>query len=153
MKSEAFQIHIPDHSSSVAEWRKAQQAAQSELPQLTAEQKEVARKFGITEEEYARNVLAGLYGRQRMRDRAQALGEAVQDVLEGRGRGERVTALFRDMDRLAWVVRIETRERDVDVLVSQELADDLFDSGSEAERERLRARVVSCLENELAKRR
>ena len=153
MKGQAFEIYIPDYSSSVGEWRKAQQAAQSELPELTAEQKDVARKFGITEEEYARNVLAGQYGRQRIRDRAQALGEAVQRVLEGLGRGERVTAVFRDMNRLAWLVRIETRKKDVDVLVSQELADDLFDSGSDENRERLRARVVSSLEDELAMRR
>jgi hypothetical protein len=154
MKGARFEIYIPGHSSSVAEWRKAQQAPPSELPELTARQKEVAQKFGITEEEYARNVLAGLYGGQRMRERAQALGEAVQKVLEGLRRGERVIAVSRDMDRLSWVVRIETRKKDVDVFVSQELADDLFDSASEEERERLTARVVSCLEeDELAKRR
>jgi len=154
MKGQALKIYIPDYSSSVAEWRKAQQAAPSELPELTPQQKEVARKFGVTEEEYQRTVLAGLYGLRRMTARAQALGEEVQKILEGLGRGGRVIAVSRDMDRLSWLVRIETRKRDVNVLVSQELTDDLFDSASEEERERLRARVVSSLEEgELAKRR
>ena len=69
MGSPKFEIYIPEHGSSVAEWRKAQRAPLSELPQLTADQKEVARRFGITEEEYARNVLAGTYGRRRLRER------------------------------------------------------------------------------------
>ena len=54
-------------------------------------------------------------------------------------------AVSRDMDRLSWTVRIETQKEDVDVFVSQELADDLFDSGSGREKERLRVRVVSSL--------
>jgi ribosomal protein L31E len=153
MGSSKFEIYIPEYSSSIAEWRKAQQAPQSELPQFTADQKEVARTFGITEEEYARNGLAGTYGRRRMRERAQALGEEVQRVLEDFGRVDRVIAVSKDMDRGVWRVRIETPKRDVDVFVSQELAEDLFDSGSEQERERLRARVVSSLEeSEPAKR-
>jgi hypothetical protein len=57
------------------------------------------------------------------------------------------------MDRLAWLVRIETRQKDVDVSVSQELAADLLDSGSDKERERLRARVVSSLEQDEPARR
>ena len=154
MGSPKFEIYIPEHGSSVAEWRKAQRAPLSELPQLTADQKEVARRFGITEEEYARNVLAGTYGRRRLRERAQALGEEVQRILEDLGRGEKVIAVSKDMDRASWRIRIETRKRDVDVLVSQELAEDLFDSGAEQERERLRARVEASLEeSEFAKRR
>jgi len=145
MNPAGFEVYIPDYSSSVAEWRRAQHAPPSELPELTAEQKEVARKFGITEEEYARNVLAGQYGRQRVRQRAQALGEAVQEVLNHLGRMYRVIAVSRDMDHPGWVVRIETQKEDVDVFVSQELADDLFDSSSGGEKERLRRRVVSSL--------
>ncbi len=154
MKTEGFEIHVSDYSSSVDEWRKAQQAPLSELPDLTAEQKSVARKFGITEEEYARNVLAGSYGHQRMRERATGLGKAVRDVLQSLGRGHRVIAVSRDMDRVGWIVRIETQQRDVDVFVSQQLTDDLLDSGSAEERERLRARVLSSLGlDELAMRR
>jgi len=145
MNGFSFQIRIPGYSSSADEWRKAQRAPTSELPQLTGEQKEVAQKFGVTEEEYARNVLAGMYGRQRMRNRAQALGEAVQDVLQGLSGGYRVVAVSRNVDRLGWVVRIETSKEDVDVFISQEMADDFLDSGSTDDKERLRARVVSSL--------
>jgi hypothetical protein len=145
MEQSRFQIEIPGHSVSVGEWRRASVAPISELPVLTDDQKEVARKFGVTEEEYARNVLAGSYGRQRMHERAQRLGEAVEQVLEQLGGAYRVTAVRRDMDRLGWIVRIETQPRDVDVFVSQELTDDLLDSGSNEQRERLRLRVVSSL--------
>ena len=145
-----FQIVIPGHSVSVDEWRRASSVPVSELPHLSDEQKEVARKFGVSEEEYARNVLAGSYGQQRMRERAQRLGEAVQGVLQPLGRSYRVIAVRRDMDRLGWIVRIETQASDVDVFVSQELADDLMDSGSNEDRERLRLRIVSSLRQDEA---
>lgn len=145
MQNSHFQIVLSKPSASAQEWRRALAAPSSELPPLSEEQKEVARKFNVTEEEYARNVLAGCYGQQSMRKRAQQLGEAVQSLLAELG-GGRVIAVVRETDRPGWIVRIETRQRDVDVFVSRELADDLLDSGSGEERERLRARVASSLE-------
>ncbi|HTG58085.1 MAG TPA: hypothetical protein VMG63_01555 [Terriglobia bacterium] len=145
-----FQIVVPSHSVSVEEWRRALAAPISELPVLSEEQKEVAQKFGVTEEQYARNVLAGSYGQRRMHQRAQRLGEEVQEVLDRLGGGQRVIAVKRDLDRLGWVVRVETQQRDIDVIVSQELADDLLDSGSLEQRERLRLRVMSSLRQDEA---
>jgi hypothetical protein len=121
-------------------------APSTELPPLNDVQKEVARKFKVTEEEYARNVLAGAYGRERIRKRAQELGEAVQAVVASIDPRYRVIAVIRDMDRLGWVVRVETPSKDVSIVVSQELVDDLMESGSVRERERLRSRVLSSLE-------
>lgn len=118
----------------------------SELPPLTDAQKDVARKFKVTQEEYARNVLASAYGRDRMRKRAQDLGEAVQAVLQSVDPRCRVIAVIRDLDRLGWMIRVETPPKDIGVLVSQELVDDLLGSGAEREKERLRMRIVSSLE-------
>ena len=146
MRDSQFQIVLPGYSTSADEWKRALAAPSSDLPPLNNEQKEVARKFKITEEEYARNVLAGSYGQQRMLQRAQDLGEAVQKVLEGLGTGYRVNAVVREIDLNGWIVKVETPRRDVNVFVSQELADDLLDSGSDKEQARLRVRVTSSLE-------
>ncbi len=145
MQNTAFQIIVPEYSASVEEWRRAQAVPPSDLPALTDEQKAVARKFNITDEEYARNVLAGAFGRERVRQRAQQLGEAVQAMLEQLGAGGRVISISRDVDRLGWIVKVETPREDVSVFVSQELADDLLDGGGQVERQRLRARVVASL--------
>jgi len=64
-----FEISVSDYTSSVEEYRRAERAPKSELPVLSDDQKEVARRFKISEEEYARGVLAGIYGRERQRNR------------------------------------------------------------------------------------
>jgi len=118
----------------------------SELPALSAQQKEIARKFNIPEEEYARNVLAGSYGLEKTRKKANDLGQAVQGAIRPLDAGYRVTAVIRDVNRLGWVVRIETPRGDVNVLLSKELAEGLLDSGSESEKEQLRIRLLTSLE-------
>lgn len=136
-----FEIVVPDYSSSVDEWQRAMQAAESELPKLTDEQKEVARKFKISAEEYARGVLAGLYGQKRMRDRAQRLGEWVQAILEEGGSGDRVTGVRYQMDRLRWILTIRTAEGEANIAVPREIVDDVLDWGLRDQVEDLRVRL------------
>jgi hypothetical protein len=149
MATGQFQIVLPlaySTSTSAEEWKRAMAVPGSELPSLSVQQKEIARKFNIPEEEYARNVLAGSYGWEKTRKRASDLGEAVQAAIRALDVGYRVTAVIRDINRLGWVVRIETPSGDLNVLVSKELADGLLDSGSESEKEQLRVRILSSLE-------
>jgi hypothetical protein len=133
-------------STSAEEWKRAMAVPGSELPLLSVQQREIARKLNIPEEEYARNVLAGSYGWERTRERAHNLGEAVQAAIRPLDVCYRVTAVIRGVNRVGWVVRIETSRGDVNVLLSKELADGLLDSGSESEKEQLRIRVLSSLE-------
>jgi len=132
--------------TSAEEWKRAMAVPGSQLPSLSAQQREIARKFNIPEEEYARNVLAGSYGLEKTRKKANDLGQAVQAAIGPLDVGYRVTAVIRDVNRLGWVVRIETSAGDVNVLVSKELAEGLLDSGSESEKEQLRIRVLSSVE-------
>src|SRR5215469_6477731 len=129
--------------TSAEEWKRAMAVPGSQLPSLSAQQREIARKFNIPEEDYARNVLAGSYGLEKTRKKANDLGQAVQAAIRPLDVGYRVTAVIRDVNQLGWVVRIETPAGDVTVLVSKELADGLLDSGSETEKEQLRVRVLS----------
>jgi len=151
MATSQFQIVLPlaySTSTSAEEWKRAMAVPGSELPALSVKQKEIARKFNIPEEEYARNVLAGSYGWERSRKRASDLGEAVQASIRTLDVRYRVTAVIRDVNRPGWIVRIETLPGDVkvSVLVPKELADDLLDSGSESDKERLQILVLSSLE-------
>jgi hypothetical protein len=141
----SFEVQVSDYSSSLEEWRRAMQAPGSVLPKLSDAQKEVARKFKISEAEYARGVLAGLYGNKRMRQRAQRLGERVQAVLEEEGRGDRVIAVRYQMDRLRWILTLRTAEREVNVAVPGEVADDVLDWGLGDQVQDLRRRVLGAL--------
>ena len=141
----SFQIVVSDSQSSLEDWQRAQKVAKSQLPRLTDDQKEVARKFKISEEEYARAVLAGFYGRGRQEARATRLGEEIQNILEGLGTGERVGALVWQMDRLRWIVRIQRSTGVVNVAVPGALADDVLDSGLREQAEGLRGCILRGL--------
>ena len=145
MEDAAFKIFVWDYSSSVEDWRRAQRAGPSELPNLNGEQKEFARSFGVAEEDYARGVLAGQYGQDRLRSRGKELGDAVQDILNRLEPGHRVIAVLAEMMKERWTVRIQTPVKIENVHVERELVDDLLDSGSIEEFERLRVRVLSAL--------
>ncbi len=145
MSEASFEISVSDFTSSVDEYRRAQCAPKSELPELTDDQKAVARGFKISEEEYARGVLAGIYGRQRQRDRGRRLGEEIQKILDDLGGGDQVVRVAYQMDRLRWLVSIKVSERVLNVAIPRELADDVLDSALREQTEELRARVTRAL--------
>ncbi len=137
-----FEIVVSDFSSSVEEWRRAHQASEPELPALTDQQKEIARRFGVSEQDYARGVLAGKYGNQRMQKRGQTLGGCAVEILAGLGEKYKLLAVLWEGSRLRWMLRIETPDGVVGVPVPFELADDVIDSGVLEEMERLRQLVL-----------
>ena len=129
MKEARFDVQVPDYTSSVEEYHRAQLAPRSELPKLS-------------EEEYARGVLAGLYGRERKMARARRLGEAVQGLLEGLGDGHRVLSVLSDVDRSRWIVAIQTPEGVRNVVIPLELADDVLDWSLREKIDELRSRLA-----------
>lgn len=141
-----FGVFVSGYSTTIEEWRRALKAPSSELPELNAEQKEAARRFGIAEEEYARGYLAGLYGQDRMLARGTELGRAVEAILADLGPGNQLKAVIAEMDKERWVVRIQTPQQIVNIAVPRELADDIVDSNTVQDQERLRVLLVSSFE-------
>ena len=134
-----FEIELPDSSVNLDEWRKAQTLPLGELPQLSAEEKEAARKFGISEEAYARSVKAWEFGRQRMLARAKKFGEYIAAILEESGWGT-VDGVKSDPFRGRWLVRLKNPEGVV-IEFPRELVDDLLDSGGRSYLEQIKRLV------------
>ena len=143
MAGNDFQIVVSDFSSSAEEWKRALSEEDSKLPQLSEEQKKWAKRFGVTEKEYARGVLAGQYGNERMRKKARALGEQVEEILEGLGTEYKLVAVLWQGSRLRWLLRIQTPTQIFGVPVSFEMADDVLDSAILEEIENLRVAVLT----------
>lgn len=141
-----FRVELSDYSVSVEEWRRAQNAPKSELPELSEAQRAVAGRFGISEEQYARSVLAGRYGMRRLRSRAVRLGEEVEKILRDVSSESRVTRVVADMARERWVILLRTPTRQVGIPVSREIGDDFLDFATREATEDLKARVKSGLE-------
>jgi hypothetical protein len=131
-----FEIELPGGSTNLEEWRKAQALPVSELRQLTTEEKEVARKLGITEESLARSAKADEFGKERMRRKAQEFGQRVNRILEESGSG-RVDAVRADLINGRWLVRVKAREYVV-MSFPRELVDDLLDSGAISDLEQVK---------------
>jgi len=138
-----YRVSVSDYSSSIEEWKRASTVPVSKLPPLSADQKRIVQKLGVTEEDYQRGLLAGLYGNKRQREKGRRLGERVSEVLKTLGGAYRLAEVLWEGTRLRWLVRIETPETIVGVPVPFELADDAVDSGVRSEVERLREVILS----------
>lgn len=139
-----FQVVVNSSGSNIEEWRRALSAPSSalHLEDLTEDQKQVAARFGVSLEDYARGILANRYGRERRESEGRALGQHVVELLSGLGEGYRLHSVIWEGDRLRWMLRIETPDRVVGVPVPFELAEDVVDSVVLAEIERLRVVVL-----------
>jgi hypothetical protein len=129
----SFEIHIPGYPVSTA-GRPAME--------LTDEERELAHKFGVTEEQFRLSKLALSEKADRIRARAVDLGKSVQSILEPLGTGYRLEALARNLDTMTWTLRVQTPTGTVNVPLSWELVDDVLDSGTKTEFNRLRNMVL-----------
>ena len=146
MAAPHFNVFVSGSTGSVEDWQKAMNAPKSELPELNEEQREVARKMGISEEEYARGVLVGRYGENRQRERGQKLGQKIEEVLEGLGESYKLEALIREGVKFRWVARINTPREPKNVAIGRDLADDIIDSTTVQDMERLRVMILEALD-------
>ncbi|HEY3974503.1 MAG TPA: hypothetical protein VGM18_15980 [Candidatus Sulfotelmatobacter sp.] len=143
MSTEGFKIFVSDLSSSAEEWKQALSASDSELPELTDEQKKWVRRFGVAEKEYARGVLAGTLGQERTKNKGKALGRLAEEILEVLGTQYKLVAVLWQGSRLRWLLRIEAPERIYGVPVSFEMADDVLESGILTQLENLKTVVFA----------
>jgi len=111
------------------------------LAELTQEEKELAQKFGVAEEQFQRSKLALAEKADRIRARAVELGNLVVTILEPLGSGYRLESLARNIDTLSWTLRIQTPVGPVNVPLSWELVDDVLDYRTKTEFNRLRNMV------------
>jgi len=145
MAAPHFNVFVSGVTSSVEDWQKAMNAPKTELPKLNQEQREVARKMGISEEEYARGVLVGQYGESRQRERGHALGQRIEELLEGLGKPYKLEALIREGGKFRWVARIDTPREPKNIAIEMELANDIIDSATVQDLERLRLVILEAL--------
>ena len=145
MAAPHFNVFVSGVTSSVEDWQKAMSAPKTELPKLNEEQREVARKMEISEEEYARGVLVGQYGEKTQLERGQALGKRIEEILEGLGGTYHLDALIREGVKFRWVARVATPREPRNVAIGMELADDIVDSGVVQDLERLKTIMLEAL--------
>ncbi len=137
-----FEIHVPGFQSSMDEAGRAQRVPASELPPISDEEREMAKRLGLSEEAYRRSKLAGIFGHERMEARAVDLGEQVDAILAEAGAGYRLAGVTWNSERLGWRIEVETPQGRQNVVLSRDLVNDALDSRTTSELRRLRNMVL-----------
>jgi hypothetical protein len=139
MAAPNFEIRISGYPGEDPEGRSSLGA------ELTPEERELAQKFGVTEEQFQRSKLALAEKADRVRARAVKLGHVVESILGPLGAEYALEGVARNIDTLSWTLRVRTPRAVVNVPVSWELVDDVLDSGTKTESDRLRNMVLFAI--------
>lgn len=121
------EVVVLGSSTSIEEWERASRVPKDELPLLTDEQKEWARKVGLSEEAYTRSLLAGRYGAERIKARAEELSKILEDMLKRLALSVKLGLLVFDLGKDRCIVQLKKGKREVRVSFSEDLADDVLD--------------------------
>ena len=136
-----FEIHVPGFPSSEDDERQAGGVPASELPPISGQEHEMARKWEVSDEDYRREKLAGIYGRQRIETRAIALGKQVEEILSALEPGYRLASVTWNSDTSSWRLEIATPQGKQNVVLPSELVNDALDAQTRRELQRLRNMV------------
>jgi hypothetical protein len=145
MDHTGFNVVVLGATGSPEEWRRALRAPTSDLPALDTEQRENARRRGVSEQDYARGVFLEKVAEERWRERGQRLGELAQAVLKPLESEYRVVTVLAEVLRQRWTVRFEGHGTIMDVHLAGKLVDDLLDYNAVEDTETLRVKLLKGL--------
>ncbi len=136
-----MEIRVDGNRSSSENWMRAQTASAGELPHLTPKQQEFAAKFGMSSDAFARRVLAEELGRKDLRQRAEQAARLIERLASKKGISLRVDQVW--VKTLEGKLRfdVESASKHALIFVSEELMDELFESGSPSAEERI-SRII-----------
>jgi len=140
-----MQIAVDGIRASVQDWEAVRDLPREQLPRLNDAQREVARKLGIPEDDYARSALAG----QRTQESLLAKTERLARLLDQRVKALAQEATIHSVTLRTWDhkfdVDLELASRRCPLRIEENIVDDLFDSGSREAEERLGRILESVL--------
>ncbi len=123
----SVKIIVNGGPTGLEDFARAKRATQDELPDLSHAQREVVRKFRISEEEYKHAVLAQQYGSQRMMERAEKFVSKLSQTLKKNHIKGQIVKLERCPGELIWLADIAMKAGAGSVRISMELFDDVVD--------------------------
>jgi hypothetical protein len=140
-------IEIRSNRVTLADWKRAMAATAGDLPVLDPAQRELAAEMGMSEEEYALQLLAQKYGKQTLEERAQKLSLVVRRLL-GNATDARLCLVMYEGMKLRWILGIERNGEERRIAIGQELVDDLLDSGLYESEQQLKHDILAGLAGE-----
>jgi hypothetical protein len=130
-----MEIQIDGNRSSSENWLESHRIPVQDLPAISEDEQRVAEKLSISAEEYRRSKYASELTKKQLELRASKVGQLVQNWLRSRRlSGETKGVWLKTFDG-KYRVDVDVDGVGQQVLLSEELMDDILDSGSyEAQR-------------------
>ena len=125
-----MEIAVDGWRSGIAEWQAVRGVPADQLPPLTEAQKQVARKLGIAEQDYARSALAGERTRDALLRKTERLARLIENRVGASGISASVTRVLLRTVEHRFDVELQINGRSLSLRVEETLVDDYFDGGS-----------------------
>lgn len=144
----SIEIIVTGQSTSVDEWARANRADENELPMLSNDQKSFARKFGLSEVDFARSVLAGRYGSEKRAAEASRFAGLLREAVVGLPGGSEIEidqVVFSTFDR-RFFCHLREGSREFSFEIGSSFVADHLDSGDHKLRESLKQVLAERVE-------
>ncbi len=125
-----MEIAVQGWRASASDWDAVRGIPPRDLPTLTDEQREVARKLGVAETDYARSVLAGKRTQEVLLQKAEALAAFLENRITEEGRQVRVARVVLDVVEHRFILELDVNGKPKVLRIDENIVDDYFDSGS-----------------------
>ena len=132
-----MEIAVDGWRASVGDWKAVRSVPEEDLPELSPEQREVAKKLGIAEQDYARSALAGQRNREALLHKTERFARLLEERLRALGLQGNVNRVMLRTFEHRFDVEIDAGGRSLPLRIEETLVDDYFDSGSADAEERL----------------
>jgi hypothetical protein len=125
-----MEISVQGWRASPSDWKAVRGIPKEELPPLTAEQKEVAQKLGIPEEDYARSALAGERTQNSLLAKTETFARLLEQKIHDLGFKAVVENVVLQILEHRFDVSLTVNGKELPLRIKEEIVDDLFESGS-----------------------
>jgi hypothetical protein len=132
-----MEIAVDGWRSGAADWDAVRNLSAEQLPRLSEEQRAVARKLGIAEQDYARSVVAGERSREALLVKTERLARLLEQRIGALGIDGRINRVTLRTIQDRFDVEVQINGRVVPLRIDEAIVDDYFDSGSADSDQRL----------------
>ncbi len=147
-----MEVRIDGSRSSSENWLRASLASSRELPSISADEQEIAKKLGISAESYARSRYAGELSAGELQQKAEKLGLFVQQWLAARQVAGLVDFVWLKTFEGKYRIDVDLNGKKVLIFTEESLVDEVLERGShQAERELQHVLELNLLPEEAAR--
>ena len=132
-----MEIAVDGWRSGTADRDAVRNLSAEQLPRLSEEQRAVAKKLGIPEQDYARSVVAGERSREALLAKTERLARLLEQRIAALGIDGRINRVTLRTIQGRFDVEVQVNGRVLPLRIEETLVDDYFDNGSADSEQRL----------------